>query len=850
MRGKEGIYWTVLCLGLLIILWNVTPGLHLANFYMTSGSELKPTIREFLIAGVIHDKIIIDGNDNFEETVSNEGWMGNGSEENPYIIDGYDIDLGGAAGHCISISNTQVYFIISHCYLTGASINPGAGIYLNSVLHGSIINNTILKNYNGIFLINCDNNTIVDNTSQENNGYAIYLYGSDDNSLTNNICNTNSYSIYLEASHYNNITNNICYSNYIGIQLDGSDSNLLKNNTCYSNTQAGIYLYMSSDSNTLINNTCYSAIYGISISFSLSNSIINNFCYENSESGIYSNNSNHTIIKENNCFSHNVDGINLLNSYFNTIIRNICYENDNSGIILFQSESNSLTNNICYQNVMCGIALSFSNNSELFGNECSNSVYGIYLVYSMQNELDNNTCYFNIDTGIYLIRSYYNALSENTCHDNSIYNILLEEVSLAFLTKNMCYNSQIGISLELSGYNIITKNTCHDNNLWGIHFGTNSDLNDCSYNAFIENNINADDDGSLNSFDYNYYSDYLGSDIDGNAIGDYPYTFTSNEDIHPLMYLPTPPIFQETPGDFVIEFGYSYFQLKLNATCPTTMAWNINNTLFTIDSQGKLASGFLPIGEYTIAVVVSNIYGIGTSVSFSVTVSDTTSPSWLIIPVDKELEYGEAFVYQVAATDLTGIDHWSINDTVNFSVDEYGVITNKTVLLPGVYTLNIAVFDSYDNILSKDFSITVNTPRTDTSPPEWLKLTVYHYIEYGEPVWIQVEAWDESGIHHMWINDTDHFIIDTQGIIQNASILETGIYNLEVRAFDFNDNFCTAVIVLIVLESEISSTTTFTNMTSSLAGLNPIVTLALGVGIGGATMLVLFVVFLRRSTTK
>ncbi|MHA2302672.1 MAG: hypothetical protein ACXACD_17130, partial [Candidatus Thorarchaeota archaeon] len=67
-----------------------------------------------------HSNITIDGDANFSATALLEGWPGDGSPENPYIIDGLDIDLGGGVGHCISISNTRVNFTISNCTLTGA----------------------------------------------------------------------------------------------------------------------------------------------------------------------------------------------------------------------------------------------------------------------------------------------------------------------------------------------------------------------------------------------------------------------------------------------------------------------------------------------------------------------------------------------------------------------------------------------------------------------------------------------------------------------------------------------------------------------------------------------------------
>ncbi len=59
-------------------------------------------------------------------------------------------------------------------------------------------------------------------------------------------------------------------------------------------------------------------------------------------------------------------------------------------------------------------------------------------------------------------------------------------------------------------------------------------------NSFIANNGNENgfDDGSGNVFDYNFWSEYTGSDIDLNGIGDIPHLINgiaNNTDPHPLM---------------------------------------------------------------------------------------------------------------------------------------------------------------------------------------------------------------------------------------------------------------------------------------------------------------------------
>ncbi|MGY5873610.1 MAG: hypothetical protein RTV72_15280, partial [Candidatus Thorarchaeota archaeon] len=98
-------------------------------------------------AGLPHSPITIDGNQNFSDTASLEGWPGDGSQSTPYIIEGFDIGVGGPSGYCIDIRNTDVYFEIRSCFLTGAS----AGIYLAATSNGLLADNICSGNFYGIY---------------------------------------------------------------------------------------------------------------------------------------------------------------------------------------------------------------------------------------------------------------------------------------------------------------------------------------------------------------------------------------------------------------------------------------------------------------------------------------------------------------------------------------------------------------------------------------------------------------------------------------------------------------------------------------------------------------------------
>jgi parallel beta-helix repeat protein len=437
-------------------------------------------VTEQTLSGTVHNPIVIDGDEDFHANATAESWAGDGSAGNPYIIDGYDIDLDGSAGHCIHIANTLVYFTISNCLLTGASANPGAGIFLDTVQHANIIENTIVHNYYGIHFSNSGNNIIAGNTWHDNTANGARLDDSDSNNLSNNTCYSNIYSIYLDTSSFNALTNNTCSGDYHSIQLSSSDSNTLTDNTCHDSAKNGIYVTSSSDSNTLLNNTAHSNEYGIVLAGSLFNTLTNNSCYNNTESGIYLYNSNHTTLQKNTCHNNTMYGVHISYTNSSTLTKNICFDNDNSGIRLELSNSNILVNNTCYLNVWVGIQMGSSNYTILTNNTCHDNIYGIGILNSEFNTLTKNTCYDN-NEGVYLFRGTFCYLTETICFDNN----------------------DFGITLEQSAQNTLTKNTVYEND-HGIQIFDTIHENVVTYSVFLDNGINAIDVATTSTFDYNY----------------------------------------------------------------------------------------------------------------------------------------------------------------------------------------------------------------------------------------------------------------------------------------------------------------------------------------------------------
>ncbi len=458
--------------------------------------------RKMTTAYITHGPIVIDSDNNFTATALAKGWPGLGSPGDPFIIRNYSIDLGGAIGHCINISNTRVSFIIRNCSLTGANVSTflvdSAGVFLKNVTNGEIVNNICTNDWYAIYLTNSTGNTIANNTCSYNLDRGICLeQASNFNIIKNNTCNSNTeYGISLYQSDYNEMINNTCSDNINdGIYVYYSDYTLLINNTCYSNTQHGINLYFACYYSEIINNTCSDNTYGIYVYASRYNLFTNNTCKTNDYGIVFDFHSEYNEVINNTCSDNIEDGILVFEgSDYNLLANNTCSDNSKGitvsrGPFVGSSSHNLLVNNICERN---GVGIRLLGDSsddrslynEIINNTCSDNIDdGIYVIWSNYTLIANNTCERNSDGIVLWLGSDHNDIINNTCSVNSLYGIYVYASRYNLLANNNCSDNSYGISLDGS-YNLLFNNTCSDNDYGIVVCGSYNRLfnNTCSDN--------------------------------------------------------------------------------------------------------------------------------------------------------------------------------------------------------------------------------------------------------------------------------------------------------------------------------------------------------------------------------
>jgi hypothetical protein len=176
------------------------------------------------------------------------------------------------------------------------------------------------------------------------------------------------------------------------------------------------------------------------------------------------------------------------------------------------------------------------------------------------------------------------------------------------------------------------------------------------------------------------------------------------------------PTWDPTPTYQVLEYG-SDFRYDVNATDPSGIDhyWVNDTTHFSIDTNGLITdTALMPVGVYTLEVRAYDPYGHYCSATFTLTVHDTTPPEFGTIPSVLTFGYEEPVAYGFSVTDRSGIDHYTVNDTVHFAISNLGVLTSVSTLVPGRYGLTVTAYDAYDNHASVTLTIIIEPA---TSPP-------------------------------------------------------------------------------------------------------------------------------------
>ncbi|MDH4214325.1 MAG: right-handed parallel beta-helix repeat-containing protein [Candidatus Thorarchaeota archaeon] len=407
--------------------------------------------------------------------------------------------------------------------------------------------------------------------------------------------------------------------------------------------------------------------------------------------------------------------------------------------------------------------------------------------------------------GVYIQNSSLCSFSNNSFIQYSEA-IHVEDSTDLTIEQNLLTGTENALNLLSAEFSVVRNNTL-TGNTWGLILGSQSSNVTVSWNDFNNTN-NAQDSGIQNTISENYYADYGGLDNDYDGFGDTPYSIpgtTGSEDSRPLILPMKGPYitWSIAPSNVTIQY-YETLYMDLEAVGYSEIAgyWVNNTAIVTIDGSGVLTNiTEIPAGKYALEVRGLDHYGHYCSATFTLTVLDTDGPYWTHALTDQLVEAGEAFYYDLNATDYSGLDTWWLNDTGRFSISSAGIVTSNVLLPVGVYHITVSVNDTLGQILTGIIRIEV----IDTQAPTWVAVPATVYVNYGERGILLIQAYDASGIDHYWVSDTANFSVDDEGVVTNNVSLPCGETLLEVRAYDSYGHYCSADIVIVVLDVTVPS---------------------------------------------
>lgn len=320
MRKSVSMF-LIVCMLLIVFPVNGTP--------TTVTAETEATVQ-------VMEPIVVNSNALFPTV----GFTGNGTENDPYILDGVTIETD-IENYGINISYTTAFFIIKNVEINGY-------ISLTGVKYGRITESQVQH---------------------------IYLEYSDYNSIDNNrienaalkVC------IRLRDSNRNNITRNTCSKGTWGIDVNGNKNIIVENECLSMGTYMGIGIILNVGfNNTVISNVLTLNPVGLRLWYSEYSYIFNNSIIGNTNNGVTIEHSQKNVFTENIVSNNDGNGIILYSGTENCFQYNTIEINDGYGINMKINASN---NQIDY-NAFSGNCLDESYPSEKQGfDEGQNNIF-------------------------------------------------------------------------------------------------------------------------------------------------------------------------------------------------------------------------------------------------------------------------------------------------------------------------------------------------------------------------------------------------------------------------------------------------------------------------------------------
>ncbi len=370
--------------------------------------------------------IYIPSDQAFSDMAAAQNWAGDGSTDDPYIIEGYTID-GAEHDACIMITDTTVHYVIRDCVLYQGSMIDGSpltcGIWLVNAPNALIENCSFLAfmgddiraegsrievvdcrlsgpgSY-GMFLMEAGGSNITGNLFENmTSGVGICLQGSPDCLIASNTFSDVGQSIRLEGCGDSIVRDNQISGGVDAIYVYGCDDIVVSGNTGSGNG-AGTGLWIGFSQNAIVEDNAFSD-HSVGMNIRISQGTVSGNLVSGCGNGVLMGNCFSTVFVGNNISDNQGNGLWLMdNCYGNTISNNVLVDNLNYAIYAGEGD--------CYDNEI------FANYLE--GNHGSGASYDAELAQIYDEDGDNYWYGTELDLGNY----YYDWKAPDVDPSNGI----------------------------------------------------------------------------------------------------------------------------------------------------------------------------------------------------------------------------------------------------------------------------------------------------------------------------------------------------------------------------------------------------------------------------------------------
>ena len=552
-------------------------------FLTLNQANIEPSAISRSISSLYHTEIILDGNSQLISLATNESWSGNGSLNNPYIISGYIFDQHFlSTNYLIKLTNIDLHLQIENCTFIGlgkygsssGSWHSGRALDLFYCDNITFHNNTIQNINIGINLVYSSFNTIRNNTINII-GAGISITKSDNNVISDNeIINCDRTGFLVQSSKNNDILNNKLYNSGFTFQafswtdiiqknVSGNTVNgkpfLFKQNSNSGNisTETGQIVLVNCQ-NIIIENqnisdtlTAISALsctnititnssfisnehYGVWFYWSYDNKIIGNTFRNNGYFGLELEYTRNSILINNSFHEDGLDITEIRNSNLDEYQIDQYFQNNVTGnringkdLILWQNRINETVPENVGQIILINCSL-----IRISGLQISNVKVALFVMGGSDISISENQ-FFSTATAIHLRNTSKTELHNNTFIDS--YNGLVTSgyVMGAKISWNCFFKVSVGIKTIDDHSNNITRNTFIGCSVWSI-WNINSNNNVVERNNFFYKGAS---DSTNSTYRYNFWSDWISPDLNGDHIVDNPYYLwgSGTKDDFPLV---------------------------------------------------------------------------------------------------------------------------------------------------------------------------------------------------------------------------------------------------------------------------------------------------------------------------